>query len=68
MIVKQWPDRMSLAQGVQYLTAKNGGHKMYCEATLRRMIKEGKLEGQQISKGKKIWIYKSELDRKILGA
>ena len=66
MIVKKWPERMSLTQGVQYLTAKNGGYRMYCEATLRRKVASGELVGQQMGKGKKIWIYRSELDRKIL--
>ena len=67
MTVKQWPDRMSLTQGAQYLTVKNNGHRMYCAATLRRKVAAGELVGQQMGKGKKVWVYKSELDHKILG-
>ena len=66
MSIQKWPERMSLKESEEYLTHKNGGHRLYCEMTLRRMFQDGKLDGKQMGKGKKIFIYKSELDLKLL--
>ncbi len=63
---QKWPELMSLAQSEEYLTYKNGGHRLYCTMTIRRMFQRGELDGKQLGKGKKVFIYKSELDLKLL--
>ena len=67
MSTQKWPNQMELNLSEQYLTAQNGGHRIYTAASLRRMFKAGELEGTQPGKRKKIRIYKKELDLKILG-
>lgn len=66
MIKQKWPELLSLAKAVEYLAYMNGGHRVYCEMTLRRMFQQGKLAGKQAGKGCKIFIYKSELDLILL--
>lgn len=66
MVKQKWPELMPLDEALEYLTYKNGGHKLYCKMTLRRMFQSGKLAGKQVGKGCKIFIYKSELDLILL--
>ena len=51
---------MSLKQSENYLTYKNGGHRLYSAMTIRRMFQRGELDGKQLGKGKKVFIFKSE--------
>ena len=67
MNTQKWPNQMELKMSEQYLTEKNGGHRIYTAATLRRMFVAGEIKGIQAGKGKKIRLYRSELDLKILG-
>ena len=63
---QKWPEQMSLKQSENYLTYKNGGHRLYSAMTIRRMFQRGELDGKQLGKGKKVFIFKSELDLKLL--
>ncbi len=63
---QKWPEQMTLKQSEEYLASRNNGHRIYCVATLRRMFVAGELNGKQLGKGKKIRLYKSELDLKLL--
>ncbi len=66
MVTQKWPELMSLDDSEKYLAYKNGGHKLYHKVTLRRMFQSRKLDGKQSGKGCKIFLYKSELDLKLL--
>ncbi len=66
MVTQKWPELMSLNDSEKYLTYKNGGHRLYSAMTIRRMFQRGDLNGKQLGKGKKVFIYKSELDLKLL--
>ena len=67
MNTQKWPNQIELKMTEQDLTEKNGGHGIYTAATLRRMYVAGEIKGVQAGKGKKIRLYRSELDLKILG-
>ena len=62
---RTFPEVLTIKMAMDYIR-QEAGHSIYCEASLRRMAREGYLKCIQLAKKKKIFLFKSDIKLKLL--